>query len=342
MPKKSKPKKIKVLAARQLSTPEKPDSKKKVKLTRQSHSSSEIYQLQTNSSVDDDNVDTPPLSNSRPTSPLNFFLPILEYGFSWPRRKSPLKLATDQKRVRSPLLSSSPDSGLPNSPASVYDDLFSPPNETKKNKEVLSLPEPDRNPSPLSMVLEHNSSSSCSDGETENQDLRSVLEALDYVIQREHDDKEHPYTTIKHDSSDEEDTSDTLNNNQDSSNNTSDSVNNESPSNSCDSPSKSPKGLEHLNGIIKDGKGSVSKRVRFNIDNSAEIKKGRNSVIVKALSEPCLYGITVTVVDIQPQEGGGECCTVKETFQAMVGSIAIHVLICTHNNLTCMKFSSSN
>lgn len=75
MPKKSKPKKIKVLAARQLSTPEKPASKKKVKLTRQSHSSSEIYQLQTNSSVDDDNVDTPPLSNSRPTSPLNFFSP---------------------------------------------------------------------------------------------------------------------------------------------------------------------------------------------------------------------------------------------------------------------------
>nr|XP_022337376.1 pleckstrin homology domain-containing family G member 5-like isoform X6 [Crassostrea virginica] len=320
MPKKSKPKKIKVQAARQLSSPEKSVSKKKVKLTRQAHSSSEIYQLQTNSSVDDDNVDTPPLSNSRPTSPLNFFLPILEYGFSWPRRKSPLKLAADQKRVscRSPLLSSSPDSGLPNSPVSVHDDLFSPSSDVKRNKEGLSVPEPDRNPSPLSMVLEHNSSSSCSDGETDNQDLRSVLKALDYVIEREHDDKEHPYTTIKHDSSDEEDTSDALNNNRDSSNNNSDSVNNESPSNTCDSPSKSPKNFDHLNGIIKDGKGSVSKRVRFNIDISAEAKKGNNSDIVRALSEPCLYGITVTVVDIQPEKGGGESCTVTESFQAMV------------------------
>ncbi|XP_061162670.1 pleckstrin homology domain-containing family G member 5-like isoform X2 [Saccostrea echinata] len=316
MPKKSKPKKIKVQAARQLSSPEKSASKKKIKLTRQSHSSSEIYQLQANSSVDDDNVDTPPLSNSRPTSPLNFFLPILEYGFSWPRRKSPLKLASEQKRVRSPLLPSSPDSGLPNSPVSAYDDLFSPSTENKKDKEILSVPEPDRNPSPLSMVLEHNSSSSCSDGETESQDLRSVLEALDYVIQREHDDKEHPYTTIKHDSSEDEDTSDALNN-QDSPNNTSDSPNNESPSNTCDSPSKSPKSLEHMNGIIKDGKGSVSKRVRFNIDKS-EVKKGRNCDIVKALSEPCLYGITVTVVNIQPKKGGGESCTVTESFQAMV------------------------
>jgi hypothetical protein len=268
--------------------------------------------------VDDDNVDTPPLSNSRPTSPLNFFLPILEYGFSWPRRKSPLKLASEQKRVRSPLLSSSPDSGLPNSPVSNYDDLFSPTAEDRKDKEILSVPEPDRNPSPLSMVLEHNSSSSCSDGETDSQDLRSVLEALDYVIEHEHDDKEHPYTTIKHDFTDDEDTSDTINN-RNSSNNTSNSPNNESPSNTCDLLSKSQKSLEQLNGIIKDGKGSVSKRVRFNIEH-CEVKRGRKSDLVRALSEPCLYGVTVTVVDIQPQTGGGESCTVTDSFQAMVGT----------------------
>lgn len=77
-------------------------------------------------------------------------------------------------------------------------------------------------------------------------------------------------------------------------------MNNEFFSNLCDLFSKLLKGLEYLNGIIKDGKGSVFKlrRVRFNIDNLVEIKKGRNSDIVKVLSEFCLYGIIVIVVDI--------------------------------------------
>lgn len=166
--KKSKLKKIKVLVVRQLLISEKLVFKKKVKLIRQFYSFSEIYQLQINSSVDDDNVDIFLFSNSRFILFLNFFFSILEYGFSWFRRKSSLKLVTDQKRVRSFLLFFFLDSGLFNFLVFVYDDLFFLFNEIKKNKEVLFFLEFDRNFFLLLMVLEYNFLFFCSDGEIEN------------------------------------------------------------------------------------------------------------------------------------------------------------------------------
>lgn len=166
--KKSKLKKIKVLVVRQLLISEKLVFKKKVKLIRQFYSFLEIYQLQINSSVDDDNVDIFLFSNSRFILFLNFFFLILEYGFSWSRRKSSLKLVIDQKRVRSFLLFFFLDSGLFNFLVFVYDDLFFSFNEIKKNKEVLFFLEFDRNFFLLLMVLEYNFLFFCSDGEIEN------------------------------------------------------------------------------------------------------------------------------------------------------------------------------
>ncbi|CAC5372385.1 PLEKHG5 [Mytilus coruscus] len=112
MPRKKKQKAKKI--NRQISAPEiKNEKSGKKKKLHTVHSAGDVYKYDY-----DADYESPKKSNSRPTSPMPFFMPILaDYGFSWPRRKSPFKSTSSEKNIVSPV--SSPDSGFPGSPCQV-------------------------------------------------------------------------------------------------------------------------------------------------------------------------------------------------------------------------------
>ena len=318
-PKKTKEKGKKILA-RNLSVPEDKKKKEKNELKRSAHSASEIYQLRRQDSVDDANSPTPPIQNgrpisppqqnSRPTSPLNFFLPILEYGFSWPRRKSPFKNQGENKNIRSPILSS-PDSGHASSPV-CDDSIFSPSREEGEiyiNRRQRALSPvalfKERNVSPLSIVLETESQCSAEEQNASSKEVDAVMDALDDAIsgsfdfENENESKSCDNKTSGSGSSDDSEVS---------------AINEASSQNEASF-------RESLGGImIKDGKSSVSKRVRFSLENRS-LRKSKSCEIIRTLSEPCVFAVTVKCVEILPSSDNGEGSKSVEidSFQALVG-----------------------
>lgn len=156
---------------RQLSTPElKSEKAGKKKKLPSVHSAGDIYKYDY-----DADYETPKKSNSRPTSPIPFFMPILEYGFSWPRRKSPFRSNSSEKNVVSPL--SSPDSGFPGSPCQVV-----PTNEINEVDHLSSS----------NGILSSDTGDSDKDKESdkENLEVDYVIASLDDIIENEESDPE--------------------------------------------------------------------------------------------------------------------------------------------------------
>lgn len=154
---------------RQLSTPElKLEKAGKKKKLPSVDSAGDIYKYDY-----DADYESPKKSNSRPTSPIPFFMPILEYGFSWPRRKSPFRSTSSEKNVVSPL--SSPDSGFPGSPCQVV-----PTNEIIDHL------------SSSNGILSSDTGDSDKDKESdkENLEVDYVIASLDDIIENEESDPE--------------------------------------------------------------------------------------------------------------------------------------------------------
>lgn len=167
MPRK-KNQKAKILA-RQVSAPElKTEKSRKKKKTSPVTSPKDIDKYDY-----DADQETSKKSNSRPTSPLPFFMPILEYGFSWPRRKSPFRSSSSEnsKNVVSPV--SSPDSGFPGSPCQVV------PSEEINGVDT-------GNTDSSGGIL----SSDTDVSDKESTELDNVIASLDNIIEQEETDEE--------------------------------------------------------------------------------------------------------------------------------------------------------
>lgn len=294
MPKKTK--KTKILAkqfSRQMSTPTKSVNSKKSKVNSFPHhpnSASDIFRMGADDVVRDP---SPPTGRSRSTSPINIILPLLEYGFSWPRRKSPFAKSSSNKTVTSPVDLVSLDSGCPSSPSNESD-VFSP--TPMENGSCLPFD-----------ILSPNGSSPSSDMENAQPDIDAVIASLDDVIDEVDSDddngsdkdsgSDNDFSVKKMDDSevvmvtndplDDDETKDMLNE------------------------------LPPINGIIKEGKGSNSKRVRFSIEHPA-LRKARSLEFIKnhVVKEPCSWNIVVRMVDIQPGDGdtAGTMVTELESF----------------------------
>ncbi|XP_069114478.1 pleckstrin homology domain-containing family G member 5-like isoform X3 [Argopecten irradians] len=317
MPKKTK--KAKILAkqlSRQTSTPiMSVFNRKSTKGTfpHHPHSASEIFGMDTEGENDVDRATSPitspspPTGGSRPTSPINMIIPLLEYGFSWPRRKSPFSKSSNKSKPAAEI--ASPDSGCPASPENVF---YSENPVDNGNCMNFTSRSPD-------------CSSPSSDKENALPDIDAVIASLDDVIDEEDsgDDilnvgnltkakslsdstictpekKKDCFQENGQDSSDENEKRDVLNE------------------------------LSPINGIIKEGKGSNSKRVRFSLDHSP-LRKAKSLDFIKSMveREPCMWDVTVKMIDIQPIEGETESkCSELESFSIQV----CHHPQCTESN----------
>lgn len=157
---------------RQISAPEiKNEKSGKKKKLHTVHSAGDVYKYDY-----DADYESPKKSNSRPTSPVPFFMPILaDYGFSWPRRKSPFKSTSSEKIVVSPV--SSPDSGFPNSPCQVVpiEEIING-NNTDSSNGILSSDACD--------------SDREKESDKENLEVDHVIASLDDIIENEESDED--------------------------------------------------------------------------------------------------------------------------------------------------------
>ncbi|XP_033763522.1 uncharacterized protein LOC117344805 [Pecten maximus] len=309
MPKKTK--KAKILAkqlTRQTSTPIMSVFNRKSSkgsFPHHPHSASEIFGMDSEGDVE--RVPSPPSGGSRPTSPINMIIPLLEYGFSWPRRKSPFSKSSSKTKPAAEI--ASPDSGCPASPENV---LYSE-NPLENGSCINFTP---RSP---------DCSSPSSDKENTLPDIDAVIASLDDVIDEEDsgDDistlgnltktkslsdttlstpekKKDCFKESEQDFSDENEKRDVLNE------------------------------LSPINGIIKEGRGSNSKRVRFSLDHSP-LRKAKSLDFIKSMvvREPCLWDVTVKMIDIRPADGDKESeCTELDSFNIQV----CHHPQCTESN----------
>ncbi|CAG2236731.1 PLEKHG5 [Mytilus edulis] len=157
---------------RQISAPEiKNEKSGKKKKLHTVHSAGDVYKYDY-----DADYESPKKSNSRPTSPVPFFMPILaDYGFSWPRRKSPFKSTSSEKIVVSPV--SSPDSGFPTSPCQVVPiEEINNGNNTDSSNGILSSDACD--------------SDREKESDKENLEVDHVIASLDDIIENEESDED--------------------------------------------------------------------------------------------------------------------------------------------------------
>ncbi|KAJ8319962.1 hypothetical protein KUTeg_001549 [Tegillarca granosa] len=330
MPRKNKRKGLNKIQ-RQLSTPTKSSTKKK-KLPHSSHSATELTQF--NEEAEFNN--TPPAGNSRPTSPINFILPLLENGFSWPRRKSPFKSSQNDKNVRSPLLSS-PDSGYPSSP--TQDDCYlGTSNEEKEEKQIIKLVPREPCISPLS------------DEENKriSNDIEDIIASLDDAINEdtsEDDILENGKIDVSEDDGKIDASSDDgkidLSSDEGRIDASSDDGKIDASSDDCElyNGDDKDKGIEdkkdYMNDInntkVKDNKGTISKKVRFKLNHPPLRKCKRIEEYPNDIStDPHEWEVTVRKVDIRKLHDNEEAseCVVLETFKIMV----CHHPECTENN----------
>ncbi|XP_052081705.1 uncharacterized protein LOC127719536 isoform X2 [Mytilus californianus] len=157
---------------RQISAPEiKNEKSGKKKKLHTVHSAGDVYKYDY-----DADYESPKKSNSRPTSPVPFFMPILaDYGFSWPRRKSPFKSTSSEKNIVSPV--SSPDSGFPGSPCQVV------PTEEINNGEHTDSSNGILSSDPCDSDHEKES-------DKENLEVDHVMASLDDIIENEEFDED--------------------------------------------------------------------------------------------------------------------------------------------------------
>ncbi|XP_021339321.1 pleckstrin homology domain-containing family G member 5-like isoform X2 [Mizuhopecten yessoensis] len=299
MPK--KPKKAKILAkqlTRQTSTPIMSvfNKKSKANFSHHPHSASEIFGIDTEGVAREP---SPPSGGSRPTSPINMIIPLLEYGFSWPRRKSPFSKSSNKKTV---VEIASPDSGCPASPINE-NDLYS--ESSLENGSCLTFTS--RSPE---------CSSPSSDKENALPDIDAVIASLDDVIDEEDSDDDIPGVGNLNKQKSLSDTAV-------STNETKKDFFKEADQDTLDENEKRDvlNELSPINGIIKEGRGSNSKRVRFSLDHQP-LRKARSLDFIKnmVVQEPCSWDVTVKMIDIQP---GGEdseesLCTEMESFNIQV------------------------
>ncbi|XP_063409981.1 uncharacterized protein LOC134693194 isoform X2 [Mytilus trossulus] len=155
---------------RQLSAPEiKNEKSGKKKKLHTVHSAGDVYKYDY-----DADYESPKKSNSRPTSPVPFFMPILaDYGFSWPRRKSPFKSTSSEKNVVSPV--SSPDSGFPTSPCQVVpiEEIINGNNTDSSNG-----------------ILSSDACDSDHEKESDKENFDHVIASLDDIIENEESDED--------------------------------------------------------------------------------------------------------------------------------------------------------
>lgn len=321
MPRKSKRKGFNKIQ-RQFSTPEKSTTKKK-KLPHSSNSATELTRF--NEEAEFNN--TPPTGNSRPTSPINFILPLLENGFSWPRRKSPFKSSQNDKNVRSPLLSS-PDSGYPSSP--TQDDCYLGTKEEKDEKQVIKLVPREPCISPLS------------DEENKriSNDIEDIIASLDDAINEdtsEDDLLENGKIDVSEDDAKIDASSDDgkidLSSDEGRIDASSDDGKIDASSDDCelyngdDKVNEIEDKKDYMDDItntkVKDNKGTISKKVRFKLNHPPLRKcKSVEEYPYYLNNDPHEWEVTVQKVDIRRLPGNeeGSECIVLETFNIMVRS----------------------
>ncbi|XP_060071325.1 uncharacterized protein LOC132551228 [Ylistrum balloti] len=314
MPKKNK--KTKILAkklTRQTSTPiMSVFNRKSTKgnFPHHPHSASELFEMETEGENDIERVPSPPTGGSRPTSPINMIIPLLEYGFSWPRRKSPFSKSSKTKSV---VEIASPDSGCPASP---------------ENEKDLYSENPLENGTCLSFTTRSpDCSSPSSDKENALPDIDAVIASLDDVIDEE--DSGEDILNVGNLTKAKSLSESTLSTNE----NKKECFKEEIGQDSSDENEKRDvlNELSPINGIIKERRGSNSKRVRFSLDH-APLRKAKSLDFIKnmVIKEPCSWDVIVKMIDIQPCDGESKDfkCRELESFSVQV----CHHPQCTEQN----------